>query len=119
MGTPGWLSDPTTGVVDTAGMPRATPTAPLPGQSWDDYLNQLSDQGFGLNDLMNFIGGGYGYTRNPDSGEWQWGWGTGPVVRGENGYQFARDAGGGGGGGGAGLSDTMDDFFNNRPSYLR
>src|SRR6185436_160942 len=49
--TPGWLDDPTTGILNTAGMPNATPFGPNSNnrggynQAFDAYLNQLHDQG--------------------------------------------------------------------------
>jgi len=110
--TPGWLRDPTTGILNTAGMPNATPFAPTrcnrggPNQAFDAYLNQLHDQGLSTDDIISLLGP-YGY-RIDNNGDFQWQWGSGPVVRGDNGYAFARQASGGGGGG-AGEKPTAAD----------
>ncbi len=121
MGTPGWMRDRTTGIANTNGFPGSTPSAPLPGESWDQFANWLHDSGMRQEDIGAMLGP-YGYRQN-EAGGWEWGWGTGPVVRGENGYQFANQGpaggavpwydagsqgaprpGGGFGGGGSGLS---------------
>jgi hypothetical protein len=89
MGTPGgWIRDPSFGTMNTSGFPTQTVPAPRPGESFDSYMTRLHDAGFGNADIGNLVGpGGF----NNESGEWQWdGWGTGPVVRGEDGYTFAR-----------------------------
>ncbi len=53
-----------------------------------DYLHGL---GFGVEDLFGMLGD-RGFDED-GSGNWSWkGWGSGPVVRGPNGYQFARQA---------------------------
>lgn len=99
-GTPGWLFDPTTGIVNTGGFPGATLQAPHDQQSFDSYLTQLHDLGFS-NESISTVLGRQGYQQNEDGG-WNWNWGAGPVVRGDNGYQFARDASVPRGGGSAG-----------------
>ena len=90
-GTPGWLRDPTTGVHNTGGFPGPTPFGPNSGESFDSYLTRLHDAGFDSGSIGSMLGP-YGYRQN-DAGGWEWGWGTGPVVRGENGYQFANQGG--------------------------
>ena len=98
-GTPGWRRDPTTGVHDTSGMPLPTPRPPQSGESESGYIDYLHGLGFGVEDIFGILGD-RGFHRN-DDGNWNWsGWGTGPVVRGANGYEFARQTGGGSGGGG-------------------
>lgn len=114
--TPGWLGDPTTGILNTAGMPNATPFAPDSNnrggysQAFDEYLNRLHDQGLSTNDIMSLLGP-YGY-KIDDNGDFQWQWGSGPVVRGDNGYTFARQASGGGGGAAGGEKPTAADNIN-------
>lgn len=101
--TPGWLRDPTTGIMNTSGFPNATPFAPtsggyrtsmgqlIPGQNFDDYATALHDAGYNSEDILSLLGP-YGY-RQDDQGNWQWGWGTGPVMRDPvtGAYGFARD----------------------------
>lgn len=88
MGTPGWMRDPTAGVNNTGGFPNPTPSAPRPGESYNDYMTRLHDQGFGTGDILSMLGPN-GYRQN-GAGDWEWGWGTGPVVRDESGYHFAN-----------------------------
>ncbi len=107
-GTPGWMRNPTTGTNDTAGMPLPTPRVPQPGESEGQYMDYLHGLGYGVDDIFGLMGGGRGFERDTGTGEWGWdGWGTGPVVRGQDGYQFANAAGGGAGGrdggGGSGI----------------
>lgn len=111
LGSPGWIHDPTTGINNTAGFPLGTPNAPRLGQSWDDYAASLHDQGFSTDDILSLIGGRYGFTGQ--GGDWDWNWGTGPVMRGPNGYDFARNLGSSGGGSPGGVSGTMEEFFQN------
>jgi hypothetical protein len=116
LGTPSWMRDLTSGTRNTAGFPLPTPWAPEQGsgglfkdqngtwftgnasQTLDDYLSQLHEMGLDQGSIGSLLGP-YGF-RQDDTGGWSWAWGTGPVMRGENGYQFARDAVGGGTGGG-------------------
>jgi hypothetical protein len=111
-----WMRDPTSGTRNTAGFPLPTPWAPGQGggslftdpsgawyvggsgQTLDDYLTQLHEMGMDQESIGSLLGP-YGF-RQDDAGGWSWAWGTGPVVRTEDGYQFARDAVGGGTGGG-------------------
>lgn len=74
-GTPGWMSDPTTGIRNTAGMPL--PTAPARSQfgTDDEYIGALHDLGYDMESIIGMM--------NP--------WGTGGVVRGSDGYMFAND----------------------------
>lgn len=105
--TPGWLRDPTTGIMNTSGMPNATPFGPQSGfdpnvvgrspvQGFDSYMTQLHDAGLGNDDIMSLLGP-YGYHQN-DAGDWMWEWGSGPVVRNPDsgGYEFANGSGSGG-----------------------
>ncbi len=111
--TPSWLRDPTTGILNTSGMPDPTPFAPDspayqqsmggPNQQFDAYVTALHDRGLGTDDIMSLVGP-YGYQQDGKGG-WTWGWGSGPVVsNGPHGgnYSFASQAPGGGGGGGGG-----------------
>lgn len=75
--TPGWRRDPTTGIVNTSGMPLPTPPAQGAFESDSAYRERLHDIGFTEDDIMSMTGPGSG-------------WGTGGVVRGEGGYQFAN-----------------------------
>jgi len=93
-GTPGYVQDPTTGIQDTAGMPMGTLPAPKPGESYQDYMTQLHDLGYSQDSIASIVGR-YGFGPGPvgpgPSGE-GWNWGTGPVMRGDTGYQFANQA---------------------------
>jgi hypothetical protein len=100
-GTPGWVEDPTAGVVDTSGMPLPTIPAPRPGESFDQYQTQLHDLGYSQDSIASIVGR-YGFNPGatygvptPGGGPLTqpggWGWGTGPVVRGPDGYTFAND----------------------------
>lgn len=77
---PGWLRDPTSSVHDTAGMPNPTAPTRLQGEGTDDYINRLSDMGFGAHDISTMIGAGGGAMQGYGMG--------GTVVRGPEGYQF-------------------------------
>lgn len=117
-GTPGWLFDPTTGIVNTSGFPGATPFGPETGQNRDSYIAQLHDQGLSNESIATLLGP-YGFTYTGPSaalrsdskpgegmfdlrpGTWEWNWGTGPVLvdkelraQGQGGYSFARDLSG-------------------------
>jgi hypothetical protein len=94
-GTPGWMRDRTLNPNMAGHGTPETPIAPQSGQSFEDYLNSLSRQGYDTDTISSLLGPN-GYQRQED-GSWTWGWGTGPVTRGESGYQFANDTGGGGG----------------------
>ncbi len=90
-GTPGWMRDRTLN-PNLAGNPTPeTPIAPRDGQSFEDYLDSLGRQGYDIDTISSLLGPN-GYRRQED-GSWTWGWGTGPVTRGENGYQFANGTG--------------------------
>lgn len=126
-GTPGWLYDPTTGIVNTSGFPGPTPFGPSYGQGLTSYTNQLHDQGLSNESIATLLGP-YGFTytgpsaslrsdAQPGEGmfrtnpaEWNWNWGTGPVLvdkeqraQGQGGYSFARDLSGRPAGGDEGL----------------
>jgi hypothetical protein len=78
-GTPGWTHDPTTGILNTAGMPGATPGARRSGETADDYITRLHDQGMDMESIIGMMNG----------------WGTGNVVRrpgagGDDSYGFAN-----------------------------
>lgn len=124
--TPGWTRDPTTGILNTSGFPGSTIPAPRDGESFDEYLTRLHDAGFDQATIQSLLGG-QGFSpgdHNVTTGRddpWTWNWGTGPVVRDEGGYRFARsgesagNAGGNtqGSGGVTGLNDLASaaDFF--------
>ena len=74
-GTPGWVRDPTTGILNTAGMPRATPPARGMFATDDDWITALHDLGYDNESIAGMMGD----------------WGTGGVVRGPDGYMFAND----------------------------
>jgi hypothetical protein len=125
--TPGWMRDPTAGVLNTSGFPGATPQAPtsgapanaLPGspytyapyQDIDSYSTALHNQGFTNAEIMSLLNPN-GYTQDA-AGNWQWGWGMGPVVStrpGGGGYAFARQASGPSSGGGSRSEQGVNDL---------
>jgi hypothetical protein len=96
-GTPGWMRDRTLNPNLAGHQTPETLIAPRTGQSTEDFLDSLGRQGYDIDTISSLMGPN-GYKRQED-GSWTWGWGTGPVTRGENGYQFANDGTGQGGSG--------------------
>lgn len=93
-GTPGWTRDRTLN-PNMAGH-RTPDTIPQPraGQSVQEYMDELARQGVDTESIASLLGpNGF---RVGDDGKMtgEWGWGTGPVTRGDNGYQFANQGGG-------------------------
>jgi hypothetical protein len=88
-GTPGWMRDRTLNPNLAGHQTPETLIAPRTGQSTEDFLDSLGRQGYDIDTISSLMGPN-GYRRQED-GSWTWGWGTGPVTRGENGYQFAND----------------------------
>lgn len=74
-GTPGWTTDPTTGILNTAGMPRATPPSRGMFSTDDEYITALHDLGWDNESIIGLMND----------------WGTGGIVRGPEGYMFAND----------------------------
>lgn len=98
-GTPGWTRDRTLN-PNMAGH-RTPDTIPQPraGQSSQEYMDELARLGYDTDSIASLLGP-YGFGVNRDTGEMtgEWKWGTGPVTRGDNGYQFANGTGPGAGG---------------------
>lgn len=94
-GSPGWVEDDVLNIRNTGGMPLPTLPAPRPGESQADYMNRVSDLGYGPDTLSSILGP-YGFSQRPQVGPegpeqgYEWGWGTGPVMRDDEGYRFAN-----------------------------
>lgn len=74
-GTPGWVRDPTQGIMNTAGMPLGTAPARRPGETTDEYITRLHDSGRDMESIIGMLNG----------------WGSGGVVRDErHGYGFGN-----------------------------
>lgn len=69
---PGNLTDPTTRIYDTAGMPNPTLPTQRAGETADDYINRLHDMGFGQADIHDALAGnwmqGDMVVRDPNAG---------------------------------------------------
>jgi hypothetical protein len=94
----GWVRDRTLN-PNMAGH-RTPDTIPQPraGQGVQEYMDELARLGFDTESIASLIGpSGFGVNRETGQMTGDWGWGTGPVTRGENGYQFANGSGPGAG----------------------